>query len=451
MEILSETGISLARALRIRPGDVVSFVGGGGKTTSMFRLAGELSAAGFRVLTTTTTHISEEQARFAPAFLRPDELSFLSDRLDRFGQCLLVGPPDGKGRVLSITPDMIAVLKTRPDIDCILVEADGSKSRPFKAPGSHEPVVPGITTVLVPVVGLNSMGRPLDDATVHRPEIVASLTGSRVGSPITPETVARVLSHVDGGARGLPAGARLVPLLNKVDACDIRIAGDTAEKLLKYPNVDSVVVASADRDPPVREAWIPTAGIVLAAGQAARYGNVKQILPWKDATLVGHAAHAAIEAGLDPVVVVVGYEAEKVSEALSGLPVRVVMNPEFAAGRSTSIRTGLDALPDRSGAALFLLADQPLIDAGIIKNILQIRRKTLAPVCVPVFEGRRGNPVLFDRSLFAGLRELTGDTGGRTLLEKYRDSLVTVPAGSAVVTDIDTPEDYRRLTGEVQE
>jgi molybdenum cofactor cytidylyltransferase len=447
MQISSDAGMPLLRALRVRRGDVVSFVGGGGKTTSMFRLAGELSAAGLRVLTTTTTHINEEEASLSPAFIQPEEIKNLTRHLDRYGQCLLVGPPNGKGRMLSIPPDLIAVLKERPDIDCILIEADGSKSRPFKAPAGHEPVVAAFTTVLVPIVGLNAIGCPLDDTTVHRPEIVSSLTGSRIGDRITSGMVARILSHTDGGAKGLPEGARLVPLLNKVDKVGIRIADEIAEKLLKYSNVDSVIVGSMDTYPPVREAWIPTAGIVLAAGQATRFGALKQILPWKDTTLAAHAASTAREAGLDPVLVVVGYESEKVAEKLKGLPVRVVNNPEFAAGQSTSIRAGIDALPERPGAALFLLADQPLIDAGIIETILSAHRKTLAPVCVPVFERQRGNPVLFDRSLFPELLNLKGDTGGCELSEKYQDALVTVPVGNAAVTDINIPEDYQRLTG----
>jgi molybdenum cofactor cytidylyltransferase len=150
---------------------------------------------------------------------------------------------------------------------------------------------------------------------------------------------------------------------------------------------------------------------------------------------------------LDPVIVVVGYEPEEVTEKLKGLPVRVVNNPEFAAGQSTSLRAGIEALSERPGGAMFLLADQPLIDAGKIETILSAHRKTLAPVCVPVFERQRGNPVLFDRSLFPELLNLKGDTGGRELLEKYQDALVTVPVGNAAVSDIDIPEDYQRLTG----
>jgi len=153
----------------------------------------------------------------------------------------------------------------------------------------------------------------------------------------------------------------------------------------------------------------------------------------------------ALEAGLDPVIVVLGYDAANVEKALTGLPVRLVSNPDFAAGQSTSIRYGIDALPERTGAVLFILADQPFVTPETMRAIIQTHRRTLAPACVPVFEETRGNPVLFDKTLFDELRGLNGDTGGRVLLEKYRDTIVSVPASHAVLLDIDTPEDYARL------
>jgi molybdenum cofactor cytidylyltransferase len=439
-------GMPLAKALRVERGDVVSFVGGGGKTSSMFRLAAELKSAGFRVLTTTTTHISEMQARMAPTSIGWDELRLLKERLDQHGHCLLIGPPDGKGRVFGASSEIIEKLRARPDIDVILIEADGSRSRPFKAPGEHEPVVPEATTILVPIAGLNSIGQPLDEDHAHRSEIIASLTQQPLGTPITATTLARVLSHPRGGGKQLPAGARLVPLLNKADTYgDMQNAAETAEQLLTSISVDTVVMSSLIQDPPVRQAWVPVAGIILAAGLSSRYGETKQALPWGDKSLVAHAAREALHAGLDPVVVVLGWDVEVVEHALTHLPVHLVFNPDFRAGQSTSIRKGLDALAPRMGAALFILADQPLVKAPIMRSIIDAHRRTFAAACVPVFEERRGNPVLFDKTLFGELRELRGDIGGRAVLDKYGDAIVSVPAGREVLLDIDTPEDYKRL------
>jgi molybdenum cofactor cytidylyltransferase len=443
------TGMQLSRALRIERGDVVSFVGGGGKTSSMFRLAAELSSAGFRVLSTTTTHISEEQARIPPTSIRWHELDLLQARLNRYGHCLLIGQPDGKGRMMGASSEMIRALKERPDIDAILIEADGSRSRPFKAPGEHEPVVPETTSVLVPIAGLNTIGRILEETNAHRAEIIAALAHQPLGTPITSATVARVLSHPQGGAKLLPAGARLVPLLNQADTgADLEQARKTAKLLVAEAAVDSVIIAAMTQDPPVRETWACTAGIILAAGMSARFGATKQVLPWEDTTLAAHAARTALAAGLDPVVVVLGCDAANVEKALAGLPVRVVFNPDYASGQSTSIRKGLEALAPRTGAAFFILADQPLFGAGLLTEIIELHHRTLAPACVPVFEGRRGNPVLFDKALFSELRTLTGDIGGRVLLEKYRDEVVPIQATQAIHTDIDTPEDYEKLAHE---
>jgi molybdenum cofactor cytidylyltransferase len=444
--MLSKVGMSLTKALRVERGSVVSFVGGGGKTTSMFRLAAELSSAGLRVVTTTTTHISKEQVHFAPASIVIDDLASLAARLDEHGHCLVIGAPDGKGRVFGATPDLITALSARSDIDAILIEADGSRSLPFKAPGKYEPVVPEETTILAPIVGLNSLGQPLDEAHVHRSEIAAALAEAPPGSPVTIETIARVLSHPDGGAKLLPAGARLVPILNKADTETAERQGsELAARLLARPIVDTVAISCMLKELPVMEAWAPIAGIVLAAGQAIRFGAAKQVLPWMDTTLVGHSVQVALEAGLDPVIVVAGFEAEGVEKALAGLPAKLVFNPEFAAGQSSSLRKGIEALPPRTGAAIMLLADQPFVTPKMIQAIVGAHRRTFAPICVPVFEEQRGNPALFDRNLFHELTELRGDVGGRALFARHSDAIVSTPASRAALLDIDTPEDYERL------
>ncbi len=442
------TGLSLNKALHVERGAVVSFVGGGGKTTAMFRLAAELSAAGQRVLTTTTTHLGEPQVQLAPASLLPSQLDRLGARLDQFGHCLVVGLPDGKGKLQGITPSLVADLHGRSDIDVVLVEADGSRGRPFKAPAEYEPVVPAITTTLVPIVGLDVIGQPLDAKHVHRHDVAASLAQLPLGSPITVKAVAGILVHPNGGAKQRPLHAKFVPLLNKADDdSDLQHADLLAEDLLASSLVDAAIICSMRLDPPVREVRMPVAGIVLAAGKATRYGCLKQILPWEDTTLVARSVQVALAAGLEPVIVVLGYQADRVEKALAGLPVQRVINPDYEFGQSSSLKRGLDALPVRSGAAIFLLADQPRVTSDIVRSLVKAHRHTLAPICAPVFAGQRGNPVLFAKNLFPELKMLEGDTGGRPLCEKYRAKLLPVPASdSDVLQDIDTPEDYRRAS-----
>jgi molybdenum cofactor cytidylyltransferase len=440
-------GILLRAALRLERGTVVSFVGAGGKTSAMFRLALELKEIGWRVVTTATTHLAEAQVSTAPSVLRPAELPRLKSRLDEFGHCLIIGSPDGQGRVRGVSTEIIAALNARPDVDAVLVEADGSRMRPFKAPAEHEPVVPQVTTHLVPMVGMEVIGRSLDAGYVHRPEQVAHLAATTLGSPVTIETVARILVHPSGGAKHRPPGAELVPLLNKVDCEEGMLhAQALAGWLLRDAAIRRVLLGSMFSETPVWEARSRVAGIVLAAGQATRFGATKQLMPWNGATLVERAVHVALEAGLDTVIVVTGHDAGRVGAAVTSLPVQVVFNAEFSAGQSTSMRRGIAALPAGIDAALFLLADQPGVTPEVVRSVVQAHRETLAPIVLPTYQGRRGNPVLFDVSLFHELSKIEGDVGGRVLLEKHADSLVHLPVEApGILEDIDTSEDRQRL------
>jgi molybdenum cofactor cytidylyltransferase len=439
-------GILLRSALRLERGAVVSFVGAGGKTSAMFRLAWELRGIGWRVVSTTTTHLAEAQASRAPSMLRATELPMLKSRLDEFGHCLIIGSPDDRGRVQGVSTEIVGALHARSDVDAVLVEADGSRMRAFKAPAEHEPVVPQITTHLIPMAGMEVIGRPLDAEHVHRPEQVAHLAATVLGSPITTEILARVLIHPNGGAKHRPPGAELMPLLNKTD-CEEGLARGraVADRLLREAAIHTVLLGSMASQTPVSEVHSRVAGIVLAAGQATRFGATKQIMPWKGTTLVGRVAQVALDAGLQPVIVVTGYDADHVGTAVAGLPVQVVYNSEFATGLSSSMRRGIGALPTGIGAALFLLADQPGVTPEVVKPLVQTYRETLTSIVLPTYMGRRGNPVLFDRSLFNELNEIEGDTGGRMLLEKHAGSLVRVPVDEpGILEDIDTTEDHQR-------
>jgi molybdenum cofactor cytidylyltransferase len=223
----------------------------------MFRLAREMVERGGRVITTTTTQIFASQIALAPAHVLVADATRerVAAALDAHRHVLVVGPTNpATSRASGPSLALFGCLRAWfPDAG-ILNEADGSRTRPFKAPAEHEPVIPMETTLVVPVVGADVFGKPLNADHVHRPELVSALGGAPLGAPVTPELVARVLAHPTGGCKGVPPGARVVVLINKVEsAADRSAAGETVERLLREAAIHSVVTAVLHRPDPVLE------------------------------------------------------------------------------------------------------------------------------------------------------------------------------------------------------
>lgn len=444
--------MKLAAALRITGGEVVALTGGGGKTTAMFRLAAEL-AGKMRVLTTTSTRIFAAQISQSPAHVTfdPDRqnlsdiLPQLTAAIDHHGQALLVGTIDPtSGKAFGVAPEIIDQLARSGRFDVILIEADGSRMRPFKAPAKHEPVIPTGTTLVVPVVGLDVLGRPLNDETVHRAGRVSTLSGTPIGAAVSADTVATVLLHPQGGLKNVPPGVRVIPLLNKTESPARRAAAQKmAGRLLQSPQIDSVAVGAVKSpDTPIVQLVSRVATVVLAAGGASRFGSPKQLARWQNTTLIEQTVDTALASQSGPVIVVLGHAAGACRAALKNKPVQIVENADWPNGQSTSMKTGLAALPPHTGAAIFLLVDQPGITPDVIDRLIERHRVTLAPVIWPEFEGKRGNPVLFDRALFLELARVSGDTGGRPVLLAHQNRAERVTVDNpGILLDIDRPED----------
>ena len=249
--------MKLADALGMKADEVVALVGGGGKSTAMFRLAREMVEKGGRAITTTTTRIFGAQIALAPAHVSVAEATHdrVAAMLAAHRNVLVIGATDrSTGKADGVSRELFRDLRAWFPEACLLNEADGSRMRPFKAPAAHEPVIPEETTLVVPVVGADVFGTRLDDDHVHRPELISALSGAPLGSPITPEIVARVLAHPDGGRKGVPARARVVALINKVESLPDRTpAHETAERLLRDPAIEAVVLAAVRAENPVLE------------------------------------------------------------------------------------------------------------------------------------------------------------------------------------------------------
>jgi molybdenum cofactor cytidylyltransferase len=190
------------------------------------------------------------------------------------------------------------------------------------------------------------------------------------------------------------------------------------------------------------------AALVLAAGRSTRMeGGNKLLAVLAGETIVARTVDAALASAARPVVVVVGHDRERVVAALAARPVAFADNPDYRAGIAASVAAGIAALPADTEAALVLLADMPRVGALHLERLIAAFAAS-GQVCVPTWQGRRGNPLLWPAALFPALRALSGDVGGRQLLARLSPPISEVEMpDDAVVTDIDTAADLVRETG----
>lgn len=192
------------------------------------------------------------------------------------------------------------------------------------------------------------------------------------------------------------------------------------------------------------------AATILAAGSSERMGRPKQLLSIEGQPMVRRVAEVVCASGLAQVIVVVGAHAGRVEAALAGLPVELVHNQAWREGLSTSLRTGIGALRPDIGAVLVVLADQPALTPGLLLQLVDRYRATRAPIVAPFYQGQRGNPVLFERSLFPELLAVHGDRGARNVVARYGEQMERVDCDDpAVVQDVDTVEDYQTAAGAI--
>ena len=439
--------MNLSHALRFEQSPAsyhtVSLVGAGGKTTALFQLAKELIRNGTpAVIVTATTHLGAWQVSLAEHHISASNSDALKE-ISPNGVTLITGEI-ADGRTKPIDPTLLEWLRAKCKNENIplLIEADGSRQKSLKAPAAHEPPIPEFTDTVIVVAGLGTLGKPLNDEYVHRAGIFSQLSGLAQDQSITPDALTRILTHPLGGLKNIPPNARRVALLNQADTPELQsIGGNMARPLLDH--FDSVIVGALQQNS--LQTFEHTAGIILAAGKASRYGAPKQLLDWKGKPFVRHIAETALQARLWPVVVVTGSFAAEIGSALNGLPVSIVHNPNYEQGQSTSVRAGIRKLPHNAGGAVFLLADQPQIPAEVIRALMEDHTRKMNPIHAPLVLGeKRANPVLFDRSTFPDLLKLTGDTGGRAIFSKYKVEYIPWH-DDRLLLDVDKPEDYQRL------
>ena len=248
--------MTLKEALGLKKGKMVSLIGAGGQTTTLFFLARELGEEGGKGLVTTTTKI------FKPAKPHVHKLFLVQDpkalvrELTRIKEPLIIGAGYGldDARKLNGLPlEWFDILKNKSGIDWILIEADGSASRPFKVPLDYEPVVPEDCDLTVWVMGIKVLGQPLTPDWVHRAERAAALLGVELGTPVTDDLILKLVKNPLGCLKGIPPKSRKVALINQADSPEeVKKASALGRGLTKC-GLERVVITSYLQKDAVKE------------------------------------------------------------------------------------------------------------------------------------------------------------------------------------------------------
>jgi molybdenum cofactor cytidylyltransferase len=272
-----------------------------------------------------------------------------------------------------------------------------------------------------------------------------------LGMPVDPGNLLLLAVIAGRPVLGLPGCARS-PKLNGFDWVLQRLCADlpVTRTDIMAMGVGGLLKEIALRPQPreggLRASTAPTApkvaALVMAAGKSSRMGQFKLLMPVDGTPMIAHTVDALLASSVTDVIVVTGREAAGVRAALSDRPVRIAHNPDFAEGLSTSLKAGLAALPADADAFLVALGDMPKVTADDINRLIAAYDPGEGRlICVPTFDGKAGNPILWDRRFLEAMRGLSGDTGARSLLLRHGEAVAETPVTSAgVLIDVDTPE-----------
>jgi len=192
--------------------------------------------------------------------------------------------------------------------------------------------------------------------------------------------------------------------------------------------------------------------IVLAAGESRRMGSQKLLLPFGATTVIGRVVDQLLQSVIDRIFVVTRHNADKIAEELSARAVTIVDNPDYPSGMLSSVRCGLRALPNDCHAVMVALGDQPAITTNLIDDLVQAFNMNHKGIVVPVFQNRRGHPILLSTRYRDEILSQYDDAGLRGLLHAHRDDVLELAASEpSVLSDMDCPEDYQRELAGLEE
>jgi probable selenium-dependent hydroxylase accessory protein YqeC len=449
--------LSLKHSAAITEPALVSFIGAGGKTTLVLRLAEELSAAGHKVIVTTSTRIyPPDKLPLILASTFDQALAELQGKLNTQHPVVIGSEISPDGKLKGLEPDIVNRLFKELQI-FTLVEADGARGKSLKGFSDYEPLIPSASAFVFAVIGADVLDQTVDESQVHRSAQFCAATGIDAGAAIKTTVLAKSYRQMHGIAIRQAPSAAVIAILNKTDllVAPGKIALDLRDALVEETgSYEALLLTTAQDKNPVKFIMqtapktpaVSVAAVVLAAGLSKRMGEDKLNLKIGGSTVFETTLKAITKAGFQQLIVVTR-PGSNITGLARNYNCHLVENKNPELGQSSSLKVGLNALESSIQGALFALADQPLITPELYNRLMNSYRKKLKLVTCPLYRGKRGNPTIFDRRTWPDLQLIEGDQGGRSLLRNLAEDQVDIVTvdDPAVVTDLDTPADYASL------
>ena len=447
--------MKLRQAFDISRGEVVSFVGAGGKTSLLVGLGYELVEEGWRILATTSTTLREDQIDLFPRVLRYDaDARSISHALneDRF---VLLYDEIRNGRVygpdLAWTPHVLDSV----DSDALLVEADEADGMPFKAPLPAQPRIPQESSLVVPVASLAALGKPLDDESVYNPKAMIDRYGFVENSPVKSPWLAQVLRDEALGLKDVPPKARVIVFLNRTpERGYLRGRARLIARLsLQNARIQAVALGSVRALEPVHEMQRSVGAIVLAVDDGTSIGSPRML----DAigggqTVVGRVSELLMRSRIDHIRVVAASHARDVRAALKALGLKILRCragqsrkwrengagvvkaenhadahrrelPNLRGEQLAALKAGLRDLPDHVAATLVVPGDQSRLAPKVIYQMLSAYARGSCELLIPRYGRRHGFPILISRRFWPEIDSMPGNGNLGDLFRSYPGSL----------------------------
>lgn len=447
--------MKLRQAFEISRGEVVSFVGAGGKTSLLVGLGYELAEEGWRVLATTSTTLRDDQIGLFPRAMRYDaDARSISAALneDRF---VLLYDEIRNGRVfgpdLAWTPHLLDSV----DSDALLVEADEAAGMPFKAPLPSQPRIPPETSLVVPVASLAALGKPLDDESVYNPQSMVDRYGFVENSPVKSPWLAQVLRDDELGLKDVPPKARVIIFLNRTpERGYLRGRARLIARLsLQNARIQAVALGSVRALEPVHEMQRSVGAIVLAVDDGRSIGSPRMLNAIDGGkTVVGRVSELLMRSRIDHIRVVAAVHAHDVRAALKALGLKIVRCrsgqsckqsdngagvvetenrahahplelPNLRGEQLTALKAGLKDLPDHVAATLVMPGDQSRLGPKVIYQMLSAYARGTSELLISRYGRRHDFPILITRRFWSEIDFMPRNGNLSELYQSYPDSL----------------------------